>query len=135
MMGRPELATDPKFATPEARREHQAELIPILEAWTTTRPKEELYHTFQQLHSVAGYVATVADLFTSAQFAARDFFQTLTHPHAGTAQYPGAAFTMHGTAWQHAPAPRLGEHNEEIYGGRLGYTHEELVQLRGVGVI
>ena len=135
MLGRPELATDPKFATPEARREHQAELIPMLEAWTTTRPKEELYHTFQQLHSVAGYVATVADLFTSGQLAARDFFQTLAHPRAGTAQYPGAAFTMHGAAWQHAPAPLLGEHNEEIYGGRLGYTHEDLAQLRGVGVI
>ena len=135
MIGRPELATDPKFSTPEARREHQAELIPILEAWTTTRPKEELYHTLQQLHSVAGYVATVADLFTSGQLVARDFFQTLAHPCAGAAPYPGAAFTMHGAAWQHARAPLLGEHNGEIYGARLGYTHEDLAQLRGVGVI
>lgn len=135
MMGRPELATDPKFATPEARREHQAELIPLLEAWTSTRPKEELYHALQQLHSVAGYVATVADLFTSPQFMARNFFHELTHPSAGTALYPGAAFTMHGAAWQHARAPLLGEHNAAIYGGRLGYTPEELAQLRGIGVI
>jgi crotonobetainyl-CoA:carnitine CoA-transferase CaiB-like acyl-CoA transferase len=135
LIGRPELTADAKFSTPEARREHQAELIAILEAWTTTRPKEEIYHTLQHLHSVAGYVATVADLYTSGQLAARDFFQTLAHPCAGTAQYPGAAFTMHGASWQHARAPLLGEHNGEIYGERLGYSSEDLAQLRGIGVI
>lgn len=135
LIGRPELTTDPKFSAPEARREHQAELIAILETWMTTQPKEAIYHTLQRLHSVAGYVATVADLYTSGQLLARDFFQPLAHPCAGTAQYPGAAFAMHGVSWQHARAPLLGEHNGEIYGERLGYSREDLAQLRGIGVI
>jgi crotonobetainyl-CoA:carnitine CoA-transferase CaiB-like acyl-CoA transferase len=135
LIGRPELATEPKFATPEARREHQAELMPILEEWTMTRPKEDLYHTLQKLHSVAGYVATVADLFTSGQFVAREFFRTIDHPRAGTGQYPGALFTIPGTAWQQTRAPLLGEHNAEIYCQRLGYTPADLAQLRGLGMI
>ena len=135
LIGRPDLVTEPKFATPEARREHQAELMPILEEWTATRPKQELYHTLQQLHSVAGYVATVKDLFTSGQLVAREFFQTVDHPRAGAGQYPGAPFTIQGTAWQHARAPLLGEHNAEIYCQGLGYTHDDLAQLRGLGVI
>ena len=135
LMGKPELTDDPKFATPEARREHQQELLALISAWTATRPKEELYHTLQELRSVAGYVATVADLFTSEQLLARQFFQTLDHPCVGPARYPGAAFAIQGTAWQHARAPLLGEHNVEIYGDRLGYPSADLARLRGLGVI
>ena len=135
LMGRPELADDPKFNTREARREHQQELLALISAWTATRPKEEIYHTLQGLRTVAGYVATVADLGTSPQLLAREFWQCIDHPDAGMATYPGAPFTMHGASWHHARAPRLGEHNVEVYCDRLGYTREELVHLRGVGVI
>lgn len=135
LIGRPELAQDPKFTSREARREHQQELLAIISAWTATRPKEEIYHTLQELRSVAGYVATVEDLFKSEQFRARDFFQPIDHPCTGAAMYPGAAFTIQGAAWQHTRAPRLGEHNVEVYCGRLGYTREDLARLRGLGVI
>ena len=135
LMGRPELADDPKFNTREARREHQQELLTLINAWTATRPKEEIYHTLQGLRTVAGYVATVADLCTSQQLLAREFFQCLDHPDASTATYPGAPFTIQGAAWHHTRAPRLGEHNVEVYCNRLGYTTEDLAHLRGAGVI
>ena len=135
LMGRPELADDPKFNTREARREHQQELLTLINEWTVTRPKEEIYHTLQGLRTVAGYVATVADLCTSQQLLAREFFQCIDHPDAGTATYPGAPFTIQGTTWHAARAPRLGEHNVEVYCDRLGYTREDLAHLRGAGVI
>jgi len=135
LMGRPELVDDPKFNTREARREHQQELLTLINEWTATRPKEEIYHTLQGLRTVAGYVATVADLRTSQQLLAREFFQCIDHPDAGTATYPGAPFTIQGAAWHHARAPLLGEHNVEVYCDRLGYTREDLAQLRGAGVI
>jgi CoA:oxalate CoA-transferase len=135
LMGRPELADDPKFNTREARREHQQELLTLINAWTATRSKEEIYHTLQGLRTVAGYVATVADLCTSQQLLARTFFQCIDHPDVGTATYPGAPFTIQGAAWHHARAPRLGEHNIEVYCDRLGYTREDLAHLRGAGVI
>ena len=84
---------------------------------------------------VAGYVATVEDLLNSRQFAAREFFQSLDHPQAGEARYPGSAFALHGSSWQLDRAPLLGEHNEDIYGHRLGYSNAELTHLRGLGVI
>jgi crotonobetainyl-CoA:carnitine CoA-transferase CaiB-like acyl-CoA transferase len=135
LMGRPELTDDPRFTTREARREHQHELLELVGAWTVTRPKEEIYHTLQELRTVAGYVATIADLFTSEQLLAREFFQPLAHPCTGTVMYPGAAFRMQGEAWHHARAPLLGEHNAEVYCDRLGYTREDLAQWRGVGVV
>ena len=135
LVGRPDLKENPAFSTPEARREHQQDLLAILSGWTATQPKEEIYHLFQELRSVAGYVATVDDLFTSRQLVARQFFQAIDHPAAGKAVYPGAPFTIQGDAWRHARAPLLGEHNGEIYGGRLGLSPAELARLRGAGTI
>jgi CoA:oxalate CoA-transferase len=135
LIGRPDLKDDPKFNTPEARREHQQDLLAILGAWTATRPKEEVYHILQELRSVAGYVATVADLLTSRQLVARQFFQAIDHPDAGMALYPGAPFRIEGDSWRHGRAPLLGEHNLEIYGGRLGLSAADLARLRGQGII
>jgi crotonobetainyl-CoA:carnitine CoA-transferase CaiB-like acyl-CoA transferase len=135
LIGRPELVNDPKFLTPELRREHQHEVLAIISEWTATRPKEDIYHTLQALQSVAGYVATVPDLLASAQLQARQFFQTLDHPCVGEAQYPGAPIRIQGQVWQQGRAPCLGEHNREVYGARLGYTTEELAHLHGAGVI
>jgi CoA:oxalate CoA-transferase len=135
MIGRADLKDDPAFSTPEARREHQQELLTILSGWTATQPKEEIYHLLQELRSVAGYVATVEDLFSSRQLVAREFFQAIDHPTAGRALYPGAPFRFHGDTWRHGRAPLLGEHNWEIYGGRLGLSPAELSRLRGAGTI
>jgi crotonobetainyl-CoA:carnitine CoA-transferase CaiB-like acyl-CoA transferase len=135
LIGRPDLADDPSFKTREARREHQQALLAILSAWAATHAKEEIYHTLQELRSVAGYVATVEDLLASGQLSARAFFQPLDHPDTGPALYPGAPFRLGGEAWQQTRAPRLGEHNGEVYGGQLGLSREELGRLRGLGVI
>jgi len=134
-IGRPDLVNDPAFSTPEARREHQQHLLALISEWAATCPKEEIYHTLQQLQSVAGYVATMEDLFKSEHLASRGFFQPIDHSYAGRALYPGAPFRIEGDVWQHARAPLLGEHNGEIYGGRLGYSGEELARLRGWGII
>ena len=135
MIGRPDLKDAPAFNTPEARREHQQDLLALLSGWTATQSKEDVYHLLQELRSVAGYVATVDDLFTSRQLAARQFFQAIDHPSAGEALYPGAPFRIQGATWRHARAPLLGEHTVEIYGGRLGLSSADLTRLRGAGVI
>lgn len=135
MIGRPDLKDNPAFSTPETRREHQQDVLAILSGWTATQPKEEIYHLLQELRSVAGYVATVEDLFTSRQLVARQFFQAIDHPAAGKALYPGAPFRIQGDAWRHGRAPLLGEHNTEIYGGRLGLSTADLARLRGAGTI
>jgi formyl-CoA transferase len=62
---------------------------------------------------------------------------TLEHPEAGTLRYPGAGFLIDGVnpvAGGRA-APRLGEHNLDVYAGELGLAAEELTLLRAAGVI
>jgi crotonobetainyl-CoA:carnitine CoA-transferase CaiB-like acyl-CoA transferase len=135
LIGRPDLKDNPAFNTSEARREHQQDLLAALGNWTASQPKEAIYHLLQELHSVAGYVASVDDLFTSRQLTARQFFEAIDHPAAGKALYPGPAFRIDADAWRHSRAPLLGEHNVKIYGGRLGLSVAELGQLRAAAII
>lgn len=126
LIGKPELVEDPMFTTQEARRANQQELLDVIADWAGTKPKEEIYHTLQALRTITGYVATVEDLLVSQQFVAREFFKSIPDPEFGDAAHPGAPFRMDGSTWQLHPAPRLGEHNDEILCQRLGYTLNEL---------
>ena len=135
LMGRPELANDARFTSRESRREHQEELDAVISVWVSGQAKEDIYHTLQGMSTIAGYVATVEDLFESKQLSSRGFFQAIDHPHAGKAAYPGAPFTLEGQEWRNTRAPLLGEHNREVYRDRLGYSDGELTRLRSEGVI
>ena len=126
LMGVPEFAEDPRFTTQEGRRTNQQELLKVIGGWAATKPKEEIYHALQALRTITGYVATVEDLLVARQLVDRQFFQTLTDPVLGDVVHAGAPFRMADEEWRLVPPPRLGEHNEEILGGRLGYSSEEL---------
>ena len=126
LIGKPELAEDPRFDSQEARRANQQDLLDVIADWAGTKPKEEIYHTLQALRTITGYVATVEDLLTSEQFVYREFFQTVSDPTFGDVAHPGAPFRIDGSEWQLHQAPRLGENNEEILCQRLGLSLEEL---------
>ena len=73
---------------------------------------------------------------TSPHLAAREFFVEVEHPDAGRWPYPGAPYRFAATPWRiRRRAPRLGEHNDEVYGEWLGRSGGELDTLRRTGVI
>lgn len=135
IIGRPDLVSDPRFATTVARRENREALNEVVRDWVREQPKEAVYHLLQGLRSIAGYVATTADLYQSRQLAERDFFQEIDHPVAGRARYPGPPFRLDTAPWRMGRAPLLGEHNELVYCSELGFSREDLVRLHGQGVI
>jgi len=135
LMGMPELLEDSRFKTMESRRIHADELEAYLLPWTIERSKEEVYHAGQAAGLPLGYVATAEDLLKSAQYKARRFFVDINHPVAGKLSYPGMPFKMGNLPCEQGRAPLLGEHNEEIYCGQLGYAKGDLVRLRATGVI
>jgi crotonobetainyl-CoA:carnitine CoA-transferase CaiB-like acyl-CoA transferase len=76
------------------------------------------------------------DLFTCPHLRERGFFVEVDHPLAGRAEYPGMGPRLSDMEFQvRRPAPLLGQHNLEIYGDELGYSAQELAQLRATGVI
>jgi CoA:oxalate CoA-transferase len=134
VLGEPTLAEE-RFATRSGRVEHRDEIEPILLPWLAERTKDEIFHLGQRRRVAFGYVATAKDLLESAQLAERGYFVEVEHPRAPTMRYPGAPYKLTRSEWIVGRAPLLGEHNEEVLCGRLGYAPAELVQLRQRGVV
>lgn len=134
MMGKPELKDDPRFQN-IFNTEYQGEFDAMWYDWIIEHTKEELFNLALEHGVAAAPVSTSEDLVKSPHLEAREYFVEIDHPMTGEVKYPGAPFRMAETPWQvRRPAPMLGQHNEEIY-GQLGYTKEDLVNLRETGVI
>ena len=132
----PELSEDPRFATPQARREHHRDFDAIFMPWLMERTQQEVVSSAQAHRLPCTPVYTIDGVVKDAQSKARGFFVEIEHPVAGKITYPGLPFRLPETPSQpQRPAPLLGQHNREVYRERLGYTGEELVRLRQLGVI
>ena len=103
--------------------------------WTMEHDKMEIYDMAGKMRACFAPILTTKELLESPQLKAREFFVEVEHPETGTLTYPGAPFKMSETPWQAGRAPLLGEHNEEIYCDRLGYTREDLLRLKSQDII
>jgi crotonobetainyl-CoA:carnitine CoA-transferase CaiB-like acyl-CoA transferase len=137
LLGDPPRLADPKYGTMEGQMdpECQEEILAVLYPWAMARTKQEVWEAAGKARAAAAPLYDVENLVNDSHFRERGFFVEIDHPKAGRLKYPGAPFRPMETPWQlKRPAPLLGEHNQEIYGG-LGYSREDLIKLREAGVI
>ena len=132
---RPELL-DPRFASRARRSEADEELDAIILDAFKDRSKWELFEKASEMRLPFGVVQTPEELARCPQLEARDFYREIDHPVMGRLKVPGVLFNLSLTPYQlRGAAPLLGQHNEEVYCGHLGYTKEDLVRLRQLDVI
>ncbi|MBT99106.1 MAG: hypothetical protein CL902_10830 [Dehalococcoidia bacterium] len=127
---------DEKFATGAGRVAHGEELKELLTRGLAQWDRMPLFLASGEARLVFGMAQDAGDLVECPHLEAREFFVDVDHPVVGQAKYPGMAVRLPGeplTASQ--PAPLLGQHNTEIFVQELGYSPEELVSLRQLGVI
>ena len=135
IMGNPEWASEPLFATRLDRAQNWDALELFLEPWVKEQSVEELYHQAQARRIPFAPVSTMGDLLNSEHLKARGFFAEITHPVAGTFPYPTAPHQCSKTPWTlRRPAPCLGQHNAEVY-GELGISGPEVERLRQEGIV
>ena len=135
-MGRPDLATDPRYVDHVARGAHQVELDGIVEAWTATLPTAEV-ERLMIAHSVpSGSIYRAPEMLADPHFAARDAIVTVDHPRWGEVKMQNSFPKMSDTpASIRSIAPQtVGEHNAEVYGA-LGLSSEDLAALKAEGAI
>ena len=136
VIGRPEWATDERFATNPARVAHRATLIPALEAVLQTRPKAEWFALLTAAEVPCSPVNDIPTALADPHTAARQMVQTVNHPITGSIPLIGPAAKMSATPPQIRSAPPLlGEHTNPILGSILDYTNEQVALLRTKGVI
>ncbi|TMB99826.1 MAG: CoA transferase [Chloroflexi bacterium] len=136
MMGNPEWGEWEVFANPFVRASNWDALKPLIQEWVSEWTVDDLYRAAQTKRIPFAPVSTMADLLNSQHLKARGFFAEIGHPRTGDLKYPGAPYKLSGTPWElRTPAPRLGQHNEPVLGGRLGLSPEEMASLRKDGVV
>jgi crotonobetainyl-CoA:carnitine CoA-transferase CaiB-like acyl-CoA transferase len=135
-MGNPGWATKPKYTSIYAMAEDADELEAHLIDWMIDHTKKEIAEICFENELPFQPVNNMKDLSESEQLKARNFFVEIDHPEVGTYPYPGAPAKLSKTPWRiDRHAPLLGEHNKTIYCNRLGYSREELVEMKKAGVI
>ena len=132
----PELEKDSRFLTPALRTQNRNDLAEIVMPWLMTQNKRDIASRAQALGLNATPVLDIGEVAEDVHHNERGFFVEVDHPVAGRFRYPGAPFKLQeGGREVRSPAPLLGQHNQEIYCDRLGYSKEDLVRLRALGVI
>ena len=102
-----------------------------------TKTKAELFEAALEKGILLSPITTVKDVVESPQLAARGFWENVEHPELGTTiTYPGYPIKISGHPCKvRRRPPFIGEHNEEIYAGELGFSERELAALKKRGVI
>ncbi len=131
----PELL-EPRFAERAQRAQNGREMDQVILNAIKDREKWELFPKAAQARMLFGLVQTPAELVECPQLQSREFYRQVEHPVIGNIKVPAELFRFSETPYQlRLPAPTLGEHNPEIYVQGLGYTQQQLVQLRQLNVI
>lgn len=128
---------DPKFATRQSRMDNWEELHSLVATPLAKWNNLDLMRESMARGLVLGLVQSPQQVVDSPHLEERGFFVELDHPDAGSLKYPGPGFFIDGENPMEGgrPAPSLGQHNSEIFGGELGLTSEELGLLRAAQVV
>jgi formyl-CoA transferase len=136
IMGRPELAEDPRFVSHAARGANQALLDEIISDWTRGQGLESLLELLEREGVPCGRVYTAPDMLTDPQFAARDTIVSVDHPIFGPVRmqnaFPKLSHTPGEVRW---PGPPLGAHTQDVLRQWAGLSQNAIADLSSRGVI
>jgi crotonobetainyl-CoA:carnitine CoA-transferase CaiB-like acyl-CoA transferase len=138
VMGRPELARDPRFDTNEKRRTNWRDLRPIIEQWLGTFPTvEAARQTLSAARIPCAPVLRPAEVIAEPHMAERQFFPAVPHPGRGSVRVTASPFHLDGEpVHPRGPAAyRVGEHTRTVLGELLGYPPARIAELLRAGVV
>lgn len=135
LLGHAEWADDSRFATNPARVTYRETLIPLVQAALVARPTADWLDRFQHAGIPAGKVNTVGEALAHPSAVARNMVVAVPHPTAGEVRLVNSPLRLSATPTAvRRPPPLLGEHTAEVL-VELGYSKEQIVELRSDGVI
>ncbi|HKS89061.1 MAG TPA: CoA transferase [Stellaceae bacterium] len=135
-MGREELRDDPRFANNAARVAHRAETDALIAEWTGALDKMEVFAIARHHRIPLAPVRDVGEVMHDPHMHQRGMLEKIEHDEIGRLVVPNSPLRFHGADPVHAtPSPKLGQHNDEIYGGWLGLSPGAIAELKEGGVI
>ncbi|WP_256509483.1 formyl-CoA transferase [Crossiella sp. SN42] len=135
LIGRPELAEDPEWATPEARLPKLDKMFQLIEEWTVNHTKREVLALLNAKNVPCGPILSTKELIEDESLVANEMVVTVEHPERGAFKTVGMPLKLSDSPAKVERSPLLGEHNEDVYVKELGVSVPELAQLKANGVI
>lgn len=136
VMNRPDLIDDERYASVDARMQHQAELEMIVAEWSIKQTAVDLGQQLDEAGIPNAKVATVADVAASPQIAARGMIAEVEHASLGSLRFPASPIKMEKSRQDvYKAPPTVGEDNDDVYSRILGLSREAIAQLRSSGAI
>nr|WP_285853409.1 CoA transferase [Sporosarcina luteola] len=135
-MERTDMLTDDRYSKNSERLKNDDEVQEIVSNWIREFTLKDLQEKLDSFGVPVSPILSIADIFEDAHYKARENIVEVEHPRLGKVKVPGIVpkFSKTPGAIRYR-APELGEHNEEILGGQLGLSTEELASLKEKGVI
>ncbi len=134
LIGRADLAEDPRFAHNDGRSQHAELIDAAIGEWTARHPREQVLEALRGAHVPAGYPYTAADIVKDPHYAARRMIEQV-ETFAGPLKVPGVLPKLSRTPGRIGQGgPRLGEHTDDVLAG-LGLTEAQRQGLRERGII
>jgi CoA:oxalate CoA-transferase len=135
-MGREDLQGDPRFADNAARVGNLAATDAVVQRWTEGLGKDEIFARTKQHRVPSAPVRDLLEVMNDRHMHERGMLERIDHPELGDIVVPTSPLRFHGAdRVATTPSPRIGQHNDEVYGGWLGLSAEEIAALRREGVI
>jgi formyl-CoA transferase len=134
LIGRPELADDPAWATPEARLPKLDKMFELIEEWSSVRTKWEVLDLLNAHDIPCGPILSTKELIEDETLADLGSVVEVDHPERGRFKTVGCPLRLSDSPAEVAPAPLLGEHTDEVLAS-LGYLPGQIEQLRQAGAI
>jgi CoA:oxalate CoA-transferase len=136
LIGRPDMFREARFNSAIERMRNNDALLEIIEEFFLEHERAWLYREGQRRAIPLVPIPSVAEVLEWEQMKARNYFETIDDPVLGAIRVPGTPLKLGSHRGEPArPAPRIGEHNREILGARLGVANGEFQRLSAAGTI
>ena len=135
-IGQPEKKSEARWASNALRVKCMDEIDAMIEAWTRTRPRDEVVAILRQNRVPCAPVRNLREVMNDPHMHQRGMLEHIDHPELGDIVVPTSPLRFHGAdKVATTPSPKVGQHNREVYGGWLGLSETEIDGLVRDGVI
>lgn len=135
LCGRPELISDPEWATPEKRLPKLDKCFEIIEHWTMTHDKLDVMRQLNEFDVPCGSILDMGEIATEQALRETGTVVEVDHPKRGKFLTVGNPIKLSDSPTEVKRSPLLGEHTEEILKSIVGWSEAEIESARKAGAI
>ncbi|MES2015680.1 MAG: CaiB/BaiF CoA-transferase family protein [Pseudomonadota bacterium] len=133
---RPDLGSDPRFATNPLRVQNRDVLVPLLAEMVKTRSRQTWIDQLEAVGVPCGPINDIGEVFDNPQVKARGVAFEMDHPAAGKVKLVRSPMKLSATPAEAAlPPPMLGQHTDTVLRELLGRSDADIAALRAKGVL